>query len=145
MAVEAFELEGMVRAVGKQAPPMRQVHQPTPDCRIGDDLTAAAILLLSTIRRIYRDQKGCATYLFVDRDGNAYAISERRAVALHWVREHIDWLVGRYLPPSRSEKTAARRTGKPFMEPTVDGLVEDLADHLRTLMPVDDLYRRTTD
>ncbi len=132
MALEAFQPAAMVRGVGKQNPPMRQVHAPKPDCRVGEDFTASALFLASLMRETHR-RYSAATFLFVDEDGNAYAIAEDRSVALQWVREHLPWLVGRYQPVTRKAHAEAKLRRMPVMDLTVDGLVEDLADHMRQL------------
>lgn len=132
MALEACAPAAMVPRVAKINPPMRQVHQPKPDLRIGDDLTVAALELVEIIRETHRRYTE-ASYLFVDEAGNAYAIGEGRSVALQWVRERLPWFVGRYQPQGRRAHAAARSAGLPCMDLTVDGLVEDLADHLRQL------------
>lgn len=132
MALEACDAAAMVRRVGKQNPPMRQVHAPKPDCRLGEDFTAAALFLIDVMRETHR-RYTAATYLFVDEAGNAYAIGEDRSVALQWVREHLPWFVGRYQPVGRQARAEAKLRRLPVMELTLDGLVEDLADHMRQL------------
>lgn len=135
MAVEAIEAAAMVRRMGRRNPPKHELHQPAPLCRLDEDgdVRAVALFVLDTVRKIFREQHHSATYVFLDPQGQVFAISERRSVAQAWVRDHVGWLVGRYAPAGRAARSEARRLGIPWIEPTVDGLVEDLVDHVRQL------------
>lgn len=99
---------------------------PVPVLTVGD-IGEAAIRLLDLVKGVHR-ARGCGCYLFVTQTGHAYLLAEDRRVAPTWIREHFDWLVAHY--------DTERRSASPFYLPaTVEGIAEDLAEHLSVEVP----------
>lgn len=71
------------------------------------------------------DARWSGVLLFVDPARNAYLLSADRGVAERWTRERLGWLVGAY--KIRSTKKI------PKLQLTVEGVAEDLEEHLRGL------------
>lgn len=94
-------------------------------CCVVDSIPEAAEKLSLLIRR-NRRYLLCATFLFVDDQKRAFAITEDRSVALSWVSDHFDWLVGRY------DVTPRGKDSIPNLDP--EQLAEDLAEHLAQLL-----------
>lgn len=121
-AIEACEKTGKVR---KKQECYHQLHEAEPLFTVElDNLQAAAEKLHKRIKTIRRNE-GVGTYLFVDRELNAYPISESRPCAKDWVRTRFKELVGYY--------NYVRRNDLPILKPTIEGLLEDLQDHIQDL------------
>jgi len=103
--------------------PLHRVDNPTHLCVLdADNLPAGASRIVTRIRSM-NSARGCGAYLFVDEERRAYLLSEDRPVSQKWIRDRFVWLVGCYKPVPSGRHLSV----------TVDGLVEDLADHLRGL------------
>lgn len=112
----------------QQTAGFRQVRKP-PFCLVVNpsEPREAAEALANSIRgMLYR--VGCPVYLYIDDDMHAYVIPEERPIAHVWVREHLRWLVAVY--------GFVHRIGEPMLRPTVDGIADDLREHLADLQRV---------
>lgn len=98
--------------------------RPVTVIRSGERLEYPAAEILSRIQRIIAAKIGPA-YLFVDRDGDAYVLTSEQARLPLWLRDRFAEYVGCY--------ARVRRKGESALEPTLDGLCEDIAEHLRGL------------
>lgn len=102
--------------------PVHRVDAPAHLCVLDPaNLAYAAGRIADRIHSL-NEARGCGAYLFVDEDRRAYLISEDRSVSQKWCRDRFVWLVGCYKPVPSGR----------HMSVTVEGLVEDLADHLRS-------------
>ena len=105
--------------------PVHTHYQPRVTCIVVlSDIPAAASAIARRIRANARDRQ-CGSFLFVDDSGRAYVVSEESTAAPVWCREKCAWLVGLYTIGPRAHS----------MDPTISGLVEDLADHLAVAAP----------
>lgn len=98
-----------------------QIHTPRPICVV-TNVELAACRIRSRVLRT-EASRGCGSYLYIDEQRNAYVLSADATCAETWVRERFAWLVALY---------GRNRNG---MRPTVDGLVEDIMDHLSSFDP----------
>ena len=64
-------------------------------------------------------------HLFVEADGSAYLLHVEHTNLPVWLRERFDVFVGCY--------ARVKRKGQPALTPTIDGLCEDITEHLATL------------
>ena len=102
--------------------------EPTPLVRVNPEEPIDAVLVIrDEIRRLQRT--GVGSYLFIDPELQAYVVSEVRSVAAAWLKQHFDWLVAFYAP--RTKQGSKTVNGVPFMAATVEGLVEDIEQHLK--------------
>ena len=98
--------------------PWHTKHHPEPVCSV--TFVAHAANLIARRVRSTTSARGCGSYLFVSPDGMAYVVSEDAAVGQSWVRERFAWLVGLYRMGGRDNS----------MDPTVEGLAEDITEHM---------------
>jgi len=110
--------------------PHRGIKQPRPCC-IVVDVRQAAALVLHQIRRLRADS-GAGAWLFIDKELRCYVLSDESSCALEWQRDRWPDLVGFYrLQPQKPDRFIRGET--PWLFPTVNGLVDDIAGHLATL------------
>jgi hypothetical protein len=87
------------------------------------DLERTIAQVLRRIRQVH-DARQCGCYLFIDRLQRVYVVTEEQPCALGLVKDRFDDLVGFYT-------LRARLATEPWLAPTVEGLREDIEDHLR--------------
>lgn len=98
----------------------RATTRPRLLCRITEaSLRASCELIAARIKEASR-ARGAASLLFIASNGDAYLIQEDHPASQTWFRERFRDYVGLY------------RIGRAphALEPTLEGLLEDVADHL---------------
>ena len=127
-ALEAKKPRRRIRAGG-----VHQEHAPTVLAVLDPkSLIDAVLQVQSEVRRLQRT--GAGSYLFVDPDLRVFVVSELRSVAAVWVKSHFGWLVAFYAPKTKAG--AKSINGVPFLTATVDGITEDLEQHLLDLQRI---------
>lgn len=123
-SVEAHKGAAMVR--GRTAGiAYRQTHEPAPLCKLDPaHVREAARSVRNAVKQVDRS-RNCGVYVFVSPAMQVFAISEERSVAQAWIRERFAWLVGFYV----TKRTQNPRI--PWLRPTLDGIDEDLRDHMK--------------
>lgn len=107
--------------------PFRKTHEPTALCVVDpEDVAVAVNLIREAIRKTERS-RGCGAYLYVSPTLRAFVVTEERQCAAEWINTHFAWLVGYY----RTHRCADASI--PLLRPTLEGIHEDLQDHLLDL------------
>lgn len=104
----------------------------TPTVLVTVDPNAPAIAARRIMARLMDINRGsgAGVYAFIDPDLQVFVVSEERSVAQEWVKRHFDWLVAFYtLKPARGPQI-------PYLSASVEGIVEDIVDHLADLKRV---------
>lgn len=118
MSVEARRPPG---SIGRSA--MHQSWRPVAVATLNPASPEDAIALVLKRIRSTQSARGCGCYLFIDEELLVFVIPEEKSVAMEWVKTRFRTLVGFYT-------TRHRGARDPWLAPTVDGLVEDIAGHL---------------
>lgn len=101
---------------------------PSPHCLLSStDIDTAAQSIAGAVYGI-STSRGCSALLFVSPEMQVFVLSEERALAQQWLREHFAWFVGTYRPPAGRHDYRSKH-----LDATVDGIAEDLAEHLKDL------------
>jgi hypothetical protein len=125
-ALEAKERRRRIRSGAA----VHQDHEPTPLVVLDPCTPIGAVLeIRAEVMRLQRT--GAGSYLFIDPAMHVFVVSELRSVAAVWVKQHFGWLVAFYAPRTKSGEK--RINGVPFMAATVDGITEDVEQHLLDL------------
>lgn len=126
-ALEATGRAPRVRLAGA----VHQDHEPRPLVALDPEHLAPAVQAIrEEVRRLQR--LGAGSYLYVDMDNQVYVVSELRSVAALWVKQHFGWLVAFYAP-RRKDGSKRNPDGTPFLAATIEGITEDLQQHLDDL------------
>lgn len=117
----------------------RHTHPPKACCVIDRNAIAVSARTILTRMRSNEASRGSGSYLFIQPDGSAFILNDDASIALDWIKDHIDWLVGFYSRFAVSPTMFAKRmlppmgmTGPAGVEglvPTMDSLVDDITDH----------------
>ena len=103
----------------------RATTKPKLLCRITQaSLLASCKLIAARVKEASR-ARGAATLLFIEASGDVYLVQEDHPASQTWFRERFRDYVGMY------------RIGRAphSLEPTLSGLLEDVADHLNMALP----------
>ncbi len=104
--------------------PFRQNRLPVPYFRLNiSDAGNAAKHIFVRICEIRR-ATGTGAFLFVNKDLDVYILPDTKTCAEQWVITYFTDLVGYY--------SYASKKGLPILKPTVDGIQEDIEDHLKS-------------
>lgn len=102
--------------------PFRQNRKPAPFCIIDRNNIAKTSEKIEARIREVRRSRGVGVYLFIDRDDCAYLLPNTKTCADEWVITFFTDLVGYY--------DFVSRRGLPILKPTLEGIAEDITDHL---------------
>jgi hypothetical protein len=106
--------------------PFRQKRKPTPFCVIDRSNIAKTSQRIEVRIMEIRRSLGAGTYVFIDKDDRAYLLPDTKTCADEWVLAFFSDLVGYY--------DFVSRRGLPILKPTLEGITEDITDHLRGLV-----------
>lgn len=107
--------------IGRSA--MHQSWRPVAVATLNPASPTDAIELVLKRIRSTQAARGCGCYLFIDEELLVFVIPEEKTAATEWVKTRFRTLVGFYT-------TRHRGARDPWLAPTMDGLVEDIAGHL---------------
>jgi len=124
-AVKTLGASDKTGKVRKSHEAFHQSHAPSPICRVDPENIGEAVRVIHARIKLIRLKEVGGTYLFIDRNLDAFAISESRTCIKAWITGHFAELVGFY--------TYVKRHNLPILKPTFGGLAEDIQDHLREL------------
>lgn len=118
MSVDAPKDAGTIRRNA-----MRQSWTPVAIGVLDRDNPGPVIELALNRMRNTQAARGCGCYLFVDEALRVFVIPEEKPAAMEWVKTRLRCLVGFY--------SLRARGNLPWLAPTMDGLTEDVVDHLK--------------
>lgn len=113
--------------------PHRRDQQPRVLTILDRDNLAHGVLTIIRAIKDHRRRYGCGSYLFIDQTMTAYVITEEQSVAHDWIRNRFASLVGLYCPVAHQRGLNAPPGVPEGLTVTVDGVTEDVTEHLAGL------------